>query len=87
MYYQWNIYYYNTLRKNNEISYDKIKYISKELRYDRTTLFNLEKTIYRVKIKNAGSFIYYYTDESLVFAIKELAKRCNLDILDKTSED
>ena len=81
-----DVFYYETLRKSYEINYNEVAYISKEYRIDGNSFFNLERIIYRIKIKDAGSFVYYYEDDSLVKAINVLAKKLDMKIIDKTKE-
>ena len=75
---------YDTMKKEYSISYDEIEYITKETYMDTTSLIRYENYIYKVKIKNAGSFIFKYYDDSLDKAIKKLSIKSNIPINDLT---
>ena len=73
---------YYTLRKSYTIKYNEIEYISKESYMDYSNIFNVQKNMYRLKIKNAGSFTFAYTDDSLLVALNELSKISKVKIDD-----
>jgi hypothetical protein len=75
---------YNTLGKSYIIEYSEIEYIAKESHIDRNNLFNIEKYIYKIKIKNDGYFVFEYVDDSLIDALNELANISKINIDDST---
>ena len=78
-------FYYDTLRKSYEISYDEIDYVSKEIRINNNSFFQRENLLYRIKIKNAGSFIFYVCDNSVENAIDKLCGMTTIKYIDKTN--
>ena len=78
-------FYYETLRKSYEIDYDEIDYVSKEIRINNNVIFNRENPLFRIKIKNAGSFIFYIYDNSLENAIDRLCGMTKIKYKDKTN--
>ena len=75
---------YNTLGKSYIMNYSEIEYISKESHLDKTNLFNIEKYCYRIKIRNNGSFIFEYYDDTLLDALNELSIKSKITIDDAT---
>lgn len=75
-----NILIYETLNKSYEIDFDEIDYLSIEKCLDKTSLFNIENYLYRIKIKDAGSFIFFYCNESLDKAFNILANKLDIKI-------
>ena len=75
-----NKFYYETLRKSYEIKFDEVDYLSIEKCIDKTSLFNIENYLYRIKINDAGSFVFYYNDKSLDDAFNKLADNLDLTI-------
>ena len=73
-------FYYDTLRKSYEIKFNEVDYLSIEKCLDKTSLFNIENYLYRIKIRDAGSFIFYYNDKSLDEAFKKLSDKLNITI-------
>ena len=73
-------FYYETLRKSYEVKYNEVDYLSIERCFDKTNFFNIENYLYRIKIKDAGSFIFYYNDDSLDEAFNKLADELNMTI-------
>lgn len=71
---------YETLSKSYEIEFNEIDYLSIEKCLDKTSLFNIENYLYRIKIKGAGSFIFYYYNDSLDKAFNNLANRLDITI-------
>ena len=49
---------------------------------DYSNIFNVQKNMYRLKIKNAGSFTFAYIDDSLLVALNELSKISKVKIDD-----
>ena len=78
-------FYYETLRKSYEIGYDEIQYVSKEIRINNNVIFNRENPLFRIKIKDAGSFVFYIYDNSLENAIDRLCGMTNIKYKDKTN--
>lgn len=75
---------YNTMKKSYYIDYPEIDYITKEKYNDEFLIFSKSSILYKVKIKNAGLFTFYYYDNSLINAIESLAKKAKIKIIDKT---
>lgn len=73
-------FYYDTLRKSYEIKFNEVDYLTIEKGLDKTSLFNIENYLYRIKIRDAGSFIFYYYDKSLDEAFKKLSDELNITI-------
>ena len=80
-----NYFVYDTLRKSYEIKFSEVDYIAKEKCLDSTSFLNIETYLYRIKIKGAGSFVYYYADPSLDDAIIKLARKLDMEIIDKAN--
>ena len=72
--------YYETLRKSYEIDYNEVDYLSIERCFDKTSLFKIENYLYRIKIKDAGSFVFYYSDDTLKDAFNKLSDELNIRI-------
>ena len=75
-----NLLIYETLHKSYEIKFREIDYLSIEKCLDRTSLFNIENYLYRIKIKDAGSFVFFYNDDSLDDAFKILSNILETEI-------
>lgn len=73
---------YYTLRKTYTIKYTEIEYISKENYTDYSNIFNVQKVLYRLKIKNNGSFTFAYIDNSLLDALSTLSQISKVKIDD-----
>ena len=73
---------YYTLRKTYIIKYNEIEYISKETYTDYSNIFNIQKNLYRLKIKNAGSFTFACIDDSLLDALTTLSQISKVKIDD-----
>ena len=73
---------YYTLRKTYTIKYAEIEYISKENYTDYSNMFNVQKVLYRLKIKNNGSFTFAYIDNSLLDALSALSQISKVKIDD-----
>lgn len=75
---------YSSLNKSYIIKYEEIEYISKESYIDYSNIFNIEKYLYRIKIKNAKYFTFSYYDDSLINAMEKLASYTKIKIDDAT---
>ena len=73
---------YESISKTYTIRYDEIEYIRKDIYTDNTTLMKRENYIYKIKIKDDGSLLFKYYNDSLLDAIEELAMKSNLKIED-----
>lgn len=71
---------YESLNNEYTINYQEIEYISKESYIDSDSIIRKENYYYKIKIKNAGYFIFNYYDDSLDKAINELAIRSKKEI-------
>ena len=70
---------YTSWKKSYFINYAEIEYIAKERDFA-----NHDDVLYRIKIKNGGSFVFKAIDGSLVDALKVLSKKSKLKIDDGT---
>ena len=73
---------YDTLSSEYTINYKEIEYISKSTYLDNDYFIKRENYLYKIKIKDAGYFVFKYIDDSLVDAIQELSKQSNIDIIE-----
>ena len=71
---------YDTLHNEYTINYQEIEYITKEIYTDSYGLLRHENYMYVIKIKNAGSFVFRYTEDNLVEAIEKLCSKAKLKI-------
>ena len=71
---------YETLNNEYTINYQEIEYINKMTYIDNDSLIRNENYLYKVKIKDAGYFIFKRYDDSLDKAMQELSIRTNKDI-------
>ena len=71
---------YETLNNEYTINYQEIEYINKMIYIDNDSIIRNENYLYKVKIKNAGYFIFKHYDDSLNEAIEELSSRSNKEI-------
>ena len=71
---------YETLNNEYTINYQEIEYINKESYIDNDSIIRKENYLYKIKIKNAGYFIFKFYDSSLDDVIKELSLRSNKEI-------
>ena len=66
---------YDTLHNEYTINYQEIEYINKEVYMDNYGLFKFENYMYVIKIKNAGEFVFRYSEDNLDEAINMLCKK------------
>lgn len=73
---------YETLNKEYTINYKEIEYISKNTYIDTHGFIRQENFLYKIKIKNAGYFLFRLADESLEDAINALSSKSEIIIDD-----
>ena len=71
---------YETFNNEYTINYQEIEYINKMNYIDNDSLIRSENYLYKVKIKEAGYFIFKRFDDSLDEAMIELSKKTNKEI-------
>lgn len=71
---------YETINNEYTINYQEIEYINKTNYVDNDSIIRNQNYLYKVKIKDAGYFIFKRFDESLDEAMLELSKRINKEI-------
>ena len=71
---------YETLNNEYTLNYQEIEYINKLNYIDSDSLIRNENYLYKVKIKDAGYFIFKKYDDSLDEAMSELSKRTKIEI-------
>lgn len=79
-----NDFEYITMRKTYIINYNEIESITKENYIDNSKIISIENMLFRLKIKNSGSFVFCYYDSSLIDAIKKLTEISKNKINDQT---
>jgi len=71
---------YETFNNEYTINYQEIEYINKMNYVDNDSIIRSENYLYKVKVKNAGYFIFKRFDDSLDNAMIELSNRSNTKI-------
>ena len=71
---------YDSLNNEYTINYQEIEYINKMNYIDNDSIIRNENYLYKIKIKNAGYFIFKKYDDSLDKAMTELSNRANIKI-------
>lgn len=71
---------YETINNEYTINYQEIEYINKTNYVDNDSIIRNQNYLYKVKIKDAGYFIFKRFDDSLDEAMLELSKRTNKEI-------
>ena len=71
---------YDTLNNEYTINYQEIEFINKINYIESDSIIRNTNYLYKIKVKNAGYFIFKRCDDSLDKAIEELAKRTNKEI-------
>ena len=71
---------YETFNNEYTINYQEIEYINKMDYVDNDSIIKTENYLYKVKVKDAGYFIFKRFDESLDNAMAELSDRTNTKI-------
>ena len=71
---------YETLNNEYTLNYQEIEYINKLNYIDSDSLIRNENYLYKVKIKDAGYFIFKKYDDSLDEAMSELSKRTKIEL-------
>ena len=71
---------YETFNNEYTINYQEIEYINKMNYIDNDSFIRNENYLYKVKIKDAGYFIFKKYDNEIDNAMSELSKRCEKDI-------
>ena len=71
---------YETINSEYTINYQEIEYINKNNYIDNDSIIRNESYLYKVKIKNAGYFIFKKYDDSIDDAIIELSKKSDIKI-------
>lgn len=78
--YDKHTFIYETFNNEYTINYQEIEYINKMNYIDNDSLIRSENYLYKVKIKEAGYFIFKRFDDSLDEAMIELSKKTNKEI-------
>ena len=71
---------YETLNSEYTINYQEIEYINKLNYIDNDSIIRNENYLYKVKVKDAGYFIFKRYDDSLDDAMSELSKIAKIKI-------
>lgn len=72
---------YTTMKKTYFIKYNEIDYIKKETYIEDNIIYHQESTLYKIKIKNAGIFIFRTYDNTLDEAMELLSFKSKVNII------